>query len=309
MSLTWIPPEEVTIDQLEIEIRRVAKVGLPLDRKTAGDLLPELKSIWLRALAPTERDSRIATLNQTFREWLADLSGSQPKHCGTRYPNSIDVLFDTFSNSPASSHIRTIGPRAGLVPGRSSRDLKARWERIGHIEHYSISHVRNNVVPTMCSELAVYIYNDLLPFRSSAEATTVFNALPPLAGPPLPEPEPHRDDTEEVLAYNRREEEKWFPVYVDKYAIWASYFTARTHLFEFKDARRTNLRSKAASEAKRKFNAERQRLGKLLEEWSRRYPALSAGPLFEEVPGRPGKNYSIPGFLLELDVEAGVSKS
>ena len=108
-----------------------------------------------------------------------------------------------------------------------------------------------------------------------------------------------------MLEQNKREEEKWFPVYVDKRTIWVSYFTGRTHLFELKDARRTNSRSRAASDAKRKFNAERQRLGKLLEEWSRRYPALSAGPLFEEVPGRPGQNYSIPGFLLELDVEAG----
>src|SRR5713226_7990018 len=60
-------------EDLVVELRRVIRRGLPADRRTAGEVLPNLRNVVARATHPDDVFGRLDALNLTLERLLADL--------------------------------------------------------------------------------------------------------------------------------------------------------------------------------------------------------------------------------------------
>ena len=134
------PIEAVGIEELFKTLRVIVTKGLPVDDKRAGDLLPNLKSIYARSIIPDDRLSRISTLNEQFPRWIDRIL--DPK-----YRTAVQVLF-------------------GIYPGMRGKNLAERQERIARELDYTTEHVRKDISRDLVFAVAAAIYDDLLRYRT-----------------------------------------------------------------------------------------------------------------------------------------------
>jgi hypothetical protein len=70
------PIEDVETAVLVGALEGIVKKGLPLTEATAGDMLPQMRSAYARAVVPSERRSRIAAMNDLLPRLIATISDS-----------------------------------------------------------------------------------------------------------------------------------------------------------------------------------------------------------------------------------------
>jgi hypothetical protein len=165
------PIDDVEIHELVIELRRLVEKGLPVSDELAGEILPNLRSIYARSVVPNDRRSRISSLNQLLPRLIAAMSDSE-------YREANQVLF-------------------GLAPGTRGTLMTARRRQVAKLRNYSLPHVKDVIVAQMLEGIAIAIYNDLLRYRSRIKRSV--ESLEPTGDSPKIEPE-HITHEEELMS-------------------------------------------------------------------------------------------------------------
>jgi hypothetical protein len=163
--------ETATAQELAGALTVVVHDGLPItDEPTAG-LLLDLKSVYARAVVPSDRLSRLHTLNELLPRLIAGLSDSQ-------YREAAQVLF-------------------GLAPGTRGTTLTARRRQAAHLLSYNVDHFRTRIEATVINGVAVALHDDLLRYRSRVKRAA--ESLEPTGDTPRLGPE-HITAEEELVS-------------------------------------------------------------------------------------------------------------
>ena len=134
------PIEVADMDELVASIQVIASKGLPVTERLAGDLLPNLKSIYARSVIPDDRLARVSALNEQFPRWIDRIT--DPK-----FRTAVQILF-------------------GLYPGTRGKTLTERRERIARELGYTVDHIRKEIEKDLIFAAAAVIYDDLLRYRN-----------------------------------------------------------------------------------------------------------------------------------------------
>jgi hypothetical protein len=141
-----MPVDEVEIGAIADALRGVLTKGLPATEATAGDLLPQLRSVYARAVVPSDKRSRITSLNKLIPRLIAAFQDSE-------YREAAQALF-------------------GLAPGSRGASLTDRRRRAAQLRNYSYEHFRDQIESEMLIGVATAVYDDLLNYRSRARRAT-----------------------------------------------------------------------------------------------------------------------------------------
>lgn len=114
--------------------------GLPATEATAGDVLPNLRSVYARAVHPDVRLSRIDALNELLPRLIVKLTDED-------YAEACRCLF-------------------GLATGSRRAGLMERRRRAASVLDYNPDHFRNRVESEMLRSLAEVVRRDLLRYKS-----------------------------------------------------------------------------------------------------------------------------------------------
>jgi hypothetical protein len=163
--------EDLGTDELVTALRVVAKKGLPVDESTAGEVLPNLKSVYARSVVPADVRSRIAALNELLPRLVATIRDAQ-------WREAVQVLF-------------------GLAPGTRKAPLSERQRQIGSLLGDNPDHVRQRVETLLLRDLALIIHQDLLRYRSRVRRSP--ESLEPTGDTPSLGPE-HLNHEEELIS-------------------------------------------------------------------------------------------------------------
>jgi hypothetical protein len=165
------PIEDVETAVLVGALEVVVKKGLPLTEATAGEVLPQLRSVYARAVVPSERRSRIAALNELLPRLIATLSDSE-------WREATQILF-------------------GLAPGSRKALLTERQRRAADVLGYQADHFRQRRQKDLLMSVALLIYEDLLRYRSRVKRAS--ESLEPTGDTPSLGPE-HLNHEEELIS-------------------------------------------------------------------------------------------------------------
>lgn len=135
-----ISVERASIADVAAELRLVIDKGLPVTNATAGKLLPNLRSVYARAVIPSDAQSRLDAVNDLLPRLIASVSDGV-------YREALQVLF-------------------GLAPGTRGAGLMSRRRQAADAMDYSVGHFRDAIEEELLDALAVLIYNDLLRYES-----------------------------------------------------------------------------------------------------------------------------------------------
>jgi hypothetical protein len=124
-----MPVESVEMTPLVDALRRVTTHGLPIKGQDSGDLLPNLRSVFARAVVPSEQRSRLVALNELLPRLIATMADS-------RYREAEQSLF-------------------GLAPGTRGSLLTARRRQAARILDYSEEHFRDRIEVQLLEAVAV----------------------------------------------------------------------------------------------------------------------------------------------------------
>jgi hypothetical protein len=139
------PIEDVPISNLVDALRSVISKGLPVSDDLAGEVLPNLRSVYARAVVPSDRRSRVSALNQLLPRLIAVMDDAT-------YRESEQTLF-------------------GLSPGTRDASLTDRRRQAATLRGYSYDHFRDQIEQQMLEAVATAIYDDLLRYRSRIRRT------------------------------------------------------------------------------------------------------------------------------------------
>lgn len=134
------PIEVASMEDLIASIQPIASKGLPVTNQDAGDLLPNLKSIYARLVIPDDRLARVSALNEQFPKWIDRITDPT-------FRESVQILF-------------------GLFPGMRGKKLTVRRERIAKDFGFHVDTVRKETEKELIFALAAVIYDDLLRYRN-----------------------------------------------------------------------------------------------------------------------------------------------
>jgi hypothetical protein len=136
MSEQVSPISEIEVSEIAQHLKRVIMKGLPVGDDAAGEILPNLRSVYARAVVPSDRQSRISSLNDLLPRLIAAMSDSE-----------YQTLF-------------------GLAPGTRGTLLSRRQEHAARLRGYSLAHFRDSIEMQMLEAVAIAMYDDLLRYRS-----------------------------------------------------------------------------------------------------------------------------------------------
>lgn len=165
------PIEQVTTAELTEALTMVMSKGLPVSDELAGDILPNLKSVYARSIVPSDRLSRISALNQLLPRLIATIADGQ-------FRESAQALF-------------------GLAPGTMHASHAERMRRAAAARGYSQAHFREVIESQMLGSVAQLIYDDLLRYRSRVKRSV--ESLEPTGDTPTLRPE-HLTHEEELVS-------------------------------------------------------------------------------------------------------------
>jgi hypothetical protein len=134
------PIDVASMEDLILSIQPITSKGLPVTDEDAGDLLPNLKSIYARSVIPDDRLARVSALNEQFPKWIDRITDPT-------FRESVQILF-------------------GLFPGMRGKKLTARRERIAREFHSHVDTVRKETEKELIFAVAAVIYDDLLRYRN-----------------------------------------------------------------------------------------------------------------------------------------------
>jgi hypothetical protein len=133
------PIASVTTDELVEWLRPILAKGLPVKERAAGPLA-QLRSVYARAVIPSEPRSRLQALNELLPRLIASLHDA-------RFREATQILF-------------------GLAPGTRGTTLTARRRQAAAVLDYHVEHVRQRKEAELLEAVAVALNEDLLRYRS-----------------------------------------------------------------------------------------------------------------------------------------------
>ena len=164
------PIASTTTEQLATALRSVIADGLPCDGESAG-LLMQLRSIYARAVVPSDSRSRLQALNELLPRLIARLDDA-------RYREATQILF-------------------GLAPGTRGTSLTARRRQAASILDYSAAHFRTGIEADVVHAVAVAVHDDLLRYQSRVKRAS--ESMEPTGDTPALGPE-HISAEEELIS-------------------------------------------------------------------------------------------------------------
>lgn len=114
--------------------------GLPVSEAGAGEVLPNLRSVYARAVVPSERVSRVVALNELLPRLIATLADPI-------YRDGVQILF-------------------GLAPGTRETTHTARRRQAATLLGYSFDHFRARKESELVEAVGVLLHSDLLRYHA-----------------------------------------------------------------------------------------------------------------------------------------------
>lgn len=136
-------PTTVGPEAIAVELRRIAKQGLPIDLPRFGTVLPNLRSVLARSVHPDDLVSRLDALNQLLVRFLGEAGGDARGE-------AIRIVFAVAKNTRGTS-------------------LMQRRANAAAVLGYDPDHFRKNIEPKLIGDLAVTVHRDLLRYKSRAK--------------------------------------------------------------------------------------------------------------------------------------------
>jgi hypothetical protein len=133
------PIASVTTDELVGWLRPILAKGLPVKERAAGPLV-QLRSVYARAVIPSDPKSRLQALNELLPRLIASLHDA-------RFREATQILF-------------------GLAPGTRSTTLTARRRQAADVLDYHVEHIRQRKEAELLEAVAVALHDDLLRYQS-----------------------------------------------------------------------------------------------------------------------------------------------
>ncbi len=130
----------ITTAELTAGLMPLLVKGLPAAEAAAGEILPNLRSVYARAIVPQERTSRVAALNELLPRVIATLADPI-------YREAVQVLF-------------------GLAPGTRERSHTVRRRQAAKLLGYSFDHFRSSKEGELVEAVAVLLHSDLLRYHA-----------------------------------------------------------------------------------------------------------------------------------------------
>ena len=166
------PIASATTDELCKALRLVVAEGLPIDdEETAASLLLNLRSVYARAVVPSDPLSRLHALNALLARMIAGLDDAD-------WRQATQILF-------------------GLAPGTRGASLTARRRDAASVLSYSPTHFRTDIEVDVLHALAVALHDDLLHYQSRIKRAS--ESLEPTGDTPALGPE-HINAEEELIS-------------------------------------------------------------------------------------------------------------
>lgn len=129
-----------TIAELSAALAPALAKGLPVSEAMAGGVLPNLRSVYARAVVPSEPASRLSALNELLPRLIASLADPE-------YREAVQIMF-------------------GLSPGTRGTTLTARRRQAANRLGYNVDHFRTRKEPELIEAVAVLLQADLLRYHS-----------------------------------------------------------------------------------------------------------------------------------------------
>ena len=141
MEITQHPKSRrVTLDDLQAELAKIIRKGLPLSLEAAGHVLPHLRSVVARAVHPDDNLSRVDSLNTLLTRFIRELRDD-------RLGEPTRMLF-------------------GLASGTGRTTLTARRSAAAQYLGYDPDHFRKRVEPEVIRAVADLVYRDMLRYKT-----------------------------------------------------------------------------------------------------------------------------------------------
>lgn len=165
------PVASVSLDELSGALGSVVAKGLPVTREESAGLLLDLRSVYARAVIPSESRSRLAALNELLPRLIATISDAT-------YRDAVQILF-------------------GLAPGTRGTTLTSRRRQAAKLLGYSEGHFRSDKERELLQAVAVALHDDLQRYRSRVKRAV--ESLEPTGDTPRLGPE-HITQEEELIS-------------------------------------------------------------------------------------------------------------
>lgn len=138
----WFDPHlpahpKVDVATLKAELAKLIRRGLPATPKTAGDVLPNLRSVIARSVHPYDPVSRIASLTQLLVRVLVEYEDRG---------EAARILF-------------------GVAKGTRGTTLTGRRQKAADVLAYDVTHFRKQIEPEILETVATVLYEDLLRYK------------------------------------------------------------------------------------------------------------------------------------------------
>ena len=140
----------MTQTDLNDEVRKLLRKGLPLSLATAGSVLPNLRSVVARAIHPDDEVSRVDSLNTLLSRLIQGMTDD-------RLSEPARILF-------------------GLASGTGRTTLTTRRNAAAEWLGYDPDHFRKRVEPQVTGAVADLLYRDMLRYKKRATGGDELNA-------------------------------------------------------------------------------------------------------------------------------------
>lgn len=137
------PPDEpvttATVDELAGALALALAKGLPVREREAAPVLPSLRSVYARAVVPSDPASRLQALNELLPRLIGTIADPV-------YREAVQMVF-------------------GLAPGTRGSTLTARRRQAAGVMGYSLDHFRSVIEGQVIEAVAVLVQADLLRYH------------------------------------------------------------------------------------------------------------------------------------------------
>src|SRR5262249_24316985 len=134
------PIAMAAVAELSAALTSLLAKGLPVREAQAGEILPNLRSVFARAVVPSEPASRLQALNELLPRLIAAVADPG-------YREAVQTLF-------------------ALAPGARGSTHTERRRRVAGILEYHPDHVRSVIEAQLVEAVAVLLQSDLLRYQA-----------------------------------------------------------------------------------------------------------------------------------------------
>jgi hypothetical protein len=165
------PVATATVEDLTDALDLVVDKGLSISNVEVAPLLIQLRSVYARAVIPSDPESRLRALNELLPRLIAAIGEAG-------YREAVQILF-------------------ALAPGTRAANLTARRRQAAEVLGYSLSHFREAKESGLLEAVARLVHDDLLRYQSRVKRAS--ESLEPTGDTPLLGPD-HLTHEEELVS-------------------------------------------------------------------------------------------------------------